>query len=111
MFPIDERATRRKVNLKAKTSKNKPNFSKKKVGGLGHHVREYGMIPRRYILGSWPNLYIKLINHKDENRDIMTFTLGIIGGGRAQCVRTTLPLNPCLCLNTIHSQGIGVYAR
>ena len=44
---------------------NKNNSSKEEVGGLGHHVREYGMTPRRYILGSWPFLNIKLTSHKE----------------------------------------------
>ena len=81
VFAIDERATQRRGNLKTKTRKTKPNSSMEKVGGLGHHVREYGMTPRRYILGSWPILNIKLTSHKNDNRDIMTLLWSSWGEG------------------------------
>ena len=62
----------------------KPTLQGEEVGGLCHHVRDFGMKPRRYILGSLPILDIKLTSHKNENRDITTFTMGIMGGGRVQ---------------------------
>ena len=40
---------------------------------------------------------------REMNKEIyMIITMGIIGRGRAQCVRTTLPLKLCLRLNTTY---------
>ena len=41
----------------------------------------------------------------------MSFAIGITREGIAQCIRTALPLCPCLHQNQLHTQDISVCAR